>query len=339
MDLEKVLALLTNKHSADLLERHHHALLKVAKRNQRGYIIEDAASLALIIHHLSDRVLNDQSDYIKGLCAIISPLAKPFGLGSESSLSAGRTAVALQSGMVALMDALAELLNSPVLELAVRAASVCEAITGQLPSSRLVEADIQGDTVAMTASLRSSTDGKRLINAAASQAANQQTPQARIAAMMARALVASGFATRLATAWRLACESNDTNGEDKGAMLRVQLLSALAVVTASSTALEAVARAEVFEPLLEQLAVSTFDVTGYEGNMVIDLLFLLATHPAAEGEVQRQACSKAVVLNLAAVLRRLLPATGVVSKQLRNDVLMLGAILANDDQIRALMVV
>eukprot|EP00730_Choanoeca_flexa_P007170 TRINITY_DN12289_c1_g8_i4.p1 TRINITY_DN12289_c1_g8~~TRINITY_DN12289_c1_g8_i4.p1 ORF type:complete len:965 (+),score=177.09 TRINITY_DN12289_c1_g8_i4:64-2958(+) len=333
IDLGKVLRLLSGRHSHDLIERHLHALHKVAKRNQAGYIAEDAASLAELLSWLNEQIENGQQTYVSPTIACIRPLSRSLQLGLESSVDSGRTAVGIQNGITALIAALGSCITSSNIQLANAAAAVCDALLSGLPSRLLVDVELQGDTVAMTASLRTSLQSKKQLQAAANEPARDQAPAARLRAMVAHALIASELGDSLCNAWKVALTSRDSAAE-----ARLHLLSSLSTLSTSHIALNQLSKAAIVADLMQQLAQPQTDLVGYEAGLMVDLLFALLTHPDTTADVKRQSCNAVFIRHMVGVLRRLLNVNSTATRQLRNDFFMMTALLADEDDVRALMV-
>eukprot|EP00003_Mantamonas_plastica_P030479 TRINITY_DN7593_c0_g1_i2.p1 TRINITY_DN7593_c0_g1~~TRINITY_DN7593_c0_g1_i2.p1 ORF type:complete len:1010 (-),score=355.74 TRINITY_DN7593_c0_g1_i2:9-3038(-) len=109
LDLEKIIKLMTHKHSKDLRERHTRAIKRIAKLYDQGLLITDLPNIVIIIEKLYDFVLKGvDACYLDSLCLLIDCCALPFIQENTSD------AVVHYEDIVALIATIASLLQSGI---------------------------------------------------------------------------------------------------------------------------------------------------------------------------------------------------------------------------------
>ncbi|XP_078083842.1 cilia- and flagella-associated protein 69 isoform X2 [Mustelus asterias] len=86
MDLNRIINLIEDRFSCNLVDRHLHALEKVVKHYQFGFPIKDLVQVFKILNICAEKV-RDQDDYVQPICDILKLCGLPFLMEKSSDES------------------------------------------------------------------------------------------------------------------------------------------------------------------------------------------------------------------------------------------------------------
>ncbi|EDQ88167.1 uncharacterized protein MONBRDRAFT_9503, partial [Monosiga brevicollis MX1] len=361
IDLDKVLQLLEDEYSRDLLERHLHALAKVAKRNARGYRASDAPALARLVACLAQRIANGADALLDPLINCIVPLQHSFVVTPEM-LHVRQQVHDLQTGICELLDELGNLLSVPQPRLCVSAIETMHAIVLNLDRSILEQASVLGDALHMTASLHASLNGSLRkaapVRDGPSQAKAESEPAARILGMVARAILSSNFvqdaAAALTRAFALSTPAHPSHSKSdqdstphalnpssapaalSDDMQRL-LLDILNHVGVTDHGVGILLQGS-FLPLLSRcLAQQTQEFASPEGALVLDLLLKMLAHPQRADFLEQSTdeLQTVAVCLYQALQRAAFEGNSQTRRAIRNDILLLVTLASDIPAARA----